>query len=77
MLINFGFRFKEGSLLLADRVSGADVSVTIAESSVIRVVKKSRALPGAGIGFAASAASLMAVWAATDSESFSQFSLAA
>jgi hypothetical protein len=41
---------KPNSLLLLDRKSGADVSVDIADIKVIRIVKKSKVLEGAGLG---------------------------
>jgi hypothetical protein len=42
---------KKDSLLLLFKRSGIDVSVKVEEIKVIRVVKKSKALLGAGIGF--------------------------
>jgi hypothetical protein len=44
---------KETSLLLLDSQTGADVSVEIGEIRVIRIVKKSKALLGIGIGLLA------------------------
>ena len=41
---------KPNSLLLLDRKSGADVSVDIGDVRVIRIVKKSKVLEGAGLG---------------------------
>ena len=41
---------KQTSLLLMERESGADVTIDIEEVSVIRIVKKSKALLGGGLG---------------------------
>ena len=41
---------KQTSLLLLERESGGDVSINIADIKVIRIVKKSKLLLGAGIG---------------------------
>ncbi len=41
---------KENSLLLLDRDTGADVTVDVGDIRVITIVKKSKALLGAGIG---------------------------
>lgn len=60
---------KENSILLLSE-SGADVSVDIQDIKVIRVVKKSKALQGAGYGFLISAASFSALAWATDEEYF-------
>ena len=61
---------KENSLLLLDRESGADVSVDVKDIKVITIVKKPKALQGAGLGFLISAASLSALAWATDEEFF-------
>ena len=42
---------KESSLLLLDRDTGSDVSVDIGDIGVITIVRKSKALLGAGLGF--------------------------
>jgi len=62
---------KENSLLLLDRESGVDVSVDVKDIIVITIVKKSKALQGAGLGFLISAVSLSALAWATDEEYFS------
>lgn len=60
---------KESSLLLLSD-SGADVSVTVQDIKVIRVIKKSQALQGAGYGFLITSASLSALAWASDEEYF-------
>jgi hypothetical protein len=47
---------KNSSLLLKDAGTGTDVSVRIGEVKVIKIVKKSNFLKGAGIGFVGGAA---------------------
>lgn len=42
---------KESSLLLMDSETGADVSVDVGNISTVKIVKKSKALKGAGIEF--------------------------
>ncbi|MGB6867658.1 MAG: hypothetical protein WBE11_18395 [Candidatus Aminicenantaceae bacterium] len=49
---------KQNSLLLKQSESGADVTVVIRDIVVIKIVKKSKALLGAGIGFLISSSSL-------------------
>jgi len=61
---------KSTSLLLLDSQSGADVSVRIDDIRDIRIVKKSKVLAGAGIGFLVSSVSLCGLWWATDREGF-------
>lgn len=61
---------KQTSLLFVDSQSGADVSVSIDDIREIRIVKKSKALVGAGIGFLVSSVSLCGLWWATDPEGF-------
>lgn len=46
---------KEVSLLLMDKESGADISVQVAEIKKVTIIKKSKTLLGAGIGFLAGA----------------------
>jgi len=41
---------KENSILLLEQGSGADVTVDIEDIGVIEIVKKSKLLPGAGLG---------------------------
>lgn len=60
---------KESSLLILSD-SGADVSVDVQDMKIIRVIKKSKALQGAGYGFLISSASLTALAWATDEEYF-------
>ena len=57
---------KESSLLLLDSDSGADVSIDIGDIRVIIIMKKSKALIGAGIGFVAPAAGMAAMGAYID-----------
>jgi hypothetical protein len=42
---------KENSLLLKEKESGADLSVDIEDVNVIKIMKKSKTLLGAGLGF--------------------------
>jgi len=60
---------KESALLMLSD-SGADVSVDVRDIKVIRVIKKSKALQGAGYGFLISAASFSALAWASDEEYF-------
>jgi hypothetical protein len=61
---------KQDSLLLKESETGADVSVDVKDISIITIVKKSKALLGAGLGFLISSASLSFLWYATDPEGF-------
>jgi len=61
---------KNTALLLMERDSGADVSAAVEDIKAIRVVKKSKALQGAGYGFLISAAGLSALAWASDEEYF-------
>lgn len=59
---------KESSLLLLSE-SGADVSVDVKEIKVITIVKKSKALLGAGLGYAIGVSSMIILsMAATEGE---------
>jgi hypothetical protein len=60
---------KDSSLLLLGE-SGSDVSADIGDIRIITIVKKSKALQGAGYGFLISAASFSALAWASDEEYF-------
>lgn len=61
---------KPSSLLLLESQTGADVSSGIEEIAAIKIIKKSKVLTGAGIGFLVSSVSLCGLWWATDPEGF-------
>ncbi|MDH4218779.1 MAG: hypothetical protein OEW23_08375 [Candidatus Aminicenantes bacterium] len=60
---------KKDSILLLDRYSGADVTIDFRDIGVIRIVKKSKVLRGAGLGlFIGAAGGALVGYAAGDSE---------
>ncbi|MGB6865507.1 MAG: hypothetical protein WBE11_07415 [Candidatus Aminicenantaceae bacterium] len=52
---------KQNSLLLKEYESGGDITVDVEDIAVIKIVKKSKALLGAGIGLLISSSSLLII----------------